>query len=80
MYCVAPPLAVCLLSRNKSPLHQIVLANLMMASYGHLPNGDLCEFNTPLLTTDELISLLNALEPYSPGLHVTQKKYALFLF
>ena len=73
IYCVAPPLAVCLLSRNKSPLHQIVLANLMMASYGHLPNGDLCEFNTPLLTTDELISLLNALEPYSPGLHVTQK-------
>ena len=76
VYCVAPSLAVCLLSRNKSPLHQIVLASLMMASYGHLPNGDLCEFNTPLVSAEELASLLNALESYSPGLHVTQKKCA----
>ena len=45
----------------------------MMASYGHLPNGDLCEFNTPLLTTDELISLLSALDSYSPGLRTTQR-------
>ena len=50
----------------------------MMASYGHLPNGDLCEFNTPLLSTDELISLLNALESFSPGLHVTQKNMRFF--
>ena len=78
VYCVAPPLAICLLSRNKSSLHQIVLANLMMAGYGHLPNGDLCEFNTPLLTTDELISLLNMLEPYSPGLRTTQRNMRYF--
>lgn len=78
MYCISPALAVCMMSRNKSPLHQIVLANLLMSSYGHLPNGDLCEFDTPLLTTDELISLLNALEPYSPGLHVTQKNMRFF--
>lgn len=78
VYCVSPALAVCLLSRNKSALHQIVLANLMMASYGHLPNGDLCEFNTPLVSAEELASLLNALESYSPGLHVTQKNMRFF--
>lgn len=78
IYCVTPSLAVCLLSRNKSALHQIVLANLMMASYGHLPNGDLCEFNTPLLTTDELTSLLSALDSYSPGLRTTQRNMRYF--
>lgn len=78
VYCVAPPLAVCLLSRNKSSLHQIVLANLLMSSYGHLPNGDLCEFDTPLLTTDELISLLSALDSYSPGLRTTQRNMRYF--
>lgn len=78
VYCISPALAVCMMSRNKGSLHQIVLANLLMASYGHLANGDLCEFDMPLLTTDELISLLNALEPYSPGLHVTQKNMRFF--
>ncbi len=78
IYCVTPSLAVCLLSRNKSPLHQIVLANLLMASYGHLPNGELCEFDTSLVAPNEIASLLNALEPYSPGLHVTQKNMRFF--
>ena len=36
VYCISPALAVCMMSRNKSPLHQIMLANLLMASYGHL--------------------------------------------
>ena len=78
VYCVAPPLAVCLLSRNRSSLHQIVLANLLMASYGHLPNGDLCEFDTPLVSAEELASLLNALESYSPGLRATQRNLRYF--
>lgn len=78
IYCVTPPLAVCLLSRNKSTLHQIVLANLMMANYGHLPNGDLCKFDTPLVAPNEFESLLNALESYSPGLRTSQRNMRYF--
>ena len=78
VYCVSPALAVCMMSRNKSPLHQIVLANLIMASYGHLANGELYEFDVPLVTSTELTSLLNALEPYSPGLHTTKKNMRYF--
>ena len=78
IYCVTPSLAVCLLSRNKSPLHQIVLANLLMASYGHLANGELCEFDMPLVTSNELTSLLSALEPYSPGLRTTRRNIRYF--
>ena len=78
VYCISPALAVCMLSRNKSPLHQIVLTNLLMASYGHLANGELCEFDVPLIIAEELTSLLNALDPYSPGLHGTQKNMRFF--
>ena len=78
VYCISPALAVCMMSRNKSSLHQIVLANLLMASYGHLANGELCEFNMPLVTSNKLTSLLNALESYSPGLHTTKKNMRYF--
>lgn len=67
-----------MMPRNKSPLHQIVLANLMMASYGHLANGELCEFDMPLVTSNELTSLLSALEPYSPGLRTTRRNMRYF--
>ena len=67
-----------MMPRNKSPLHQIVLANLMMASYGHLANGELCEFDMPLVTSNELASLLNALESYSPGLRTTRRNMRYF--
>lgn len=78
VYCVSPALAVCMLSRNKSSLHQIVLANLLMARYGHLPNGDLCEFDMPLVNKEEFASLLCTLEPYSPGLRTTQRNMRYF--
>ncbi len=78
VYCISPALAVCMMSRNKSPLHQIVLANLLMASYGHLANGELCEFDMPLVTSSELASLLNALESYSPGLRTTRRNMRYF--
>ena len=78
VYCISPALAVCMMPRNKSPLHQIVLANLMMASYGHLANGELCEFDMPLVTSNELTSLLSALEPYSPGLRTTRRNMRYF--
>ena len=75
VYCVTPALAICLLSRKQKTLHQIVLTNLLMATYGHLPNGELCAFSTPLLRKSELASMLEALNPFS----LDKEKHALFL-
>ena len=78
VYCVMPALAICLLSRKQKTLHQIVLTNLLMATYGHLPNGELCEFSTPLVTKSELASMLEALNPFSPGLRSTKRNMRYF--
>ena len=78
IYCVTPALAICLLSRKQTSLHQIVLANLLMTTYGHLPNGELCELSSPLITRIEMLSVLNALDSYSPGLRSTQRNMRYF--